>query len=80
MLHGNTDSEHVFALFMNQLHDSNGLYTAEQLAQTMENTIMLIQQLQRDAGVTDYSSMNFAVTDGITCTLLQANNRVFDML
>jgi glutamine amidotransferase len=70
MLSGNTDSEHVFALFVSQLTDANALYSAEQLAQVMENTIMLIQQLQRDAGVHEFSSMNFAVTDGMHGAIL----------
>lgn len=73
-LQGSTDSEHLFALYMNQLSDPDGYYTAQQLAQVMENTIMILLQLQREAGITGYSSLNMCVTDGHSFVATRARN------
>lgn len=80
-MQGSTDSECAFALFLNCLHDlgyppSHNTDTSTPkldntvLRQAMLNTITIINELTSDAGITDPSLLNFAVTDGqdVICT------------
>ena len=51
---GNTDSEHIFALFLNQFTkplDSN--FTYEEIRENMLATIKLINDYSRQAGITE---------------------------
>lgn len=75
-MQGSTDSECAFALFLNCLHDlghppkSQVAFDATLLRQAMLDTIAKINELTDQAGVTDPSLLNFAVTDGrdVVCT------------
>ncbi|CCG81099.1 putative Glutamine amidotransferase [Taphrina deformans PYCC 5710] len=75
-MQGSTDSECAFALFLNCLHDlgyppaDHITFDATILRQAMLDTITKINTLIDDAGVTDPSLLNFAVTDGtdVVCT------------
>ncbi len=63
-IQGTTDSEHAFALFLNQLpEDLEGL-TPDLLKDAMIKTIDLLNTWTRDVGVDEPSHYNFAVTDG----------------
>jgi predicted glutamine amidotransferase len=64
MIQGTTDSEHAFALFLNQLHVPFGEATAEDLRRALVETIARLNDLTRAAGVVQPSYYNFAVTDG----------------
>ncbi len=63
-IQGTTDSEHAFALFLNQLPDPLGDYTPEQLAQAVATTIRQLNIWTREADIIEPSYYNFAVTDG----------------
>lgn len=64
VIQGNTDSEHAFAVFLNMLEDLERSYTAQQLANTVKETINLLYQYSSEAGISLPSHLNFAVTDG----------------
>jgi ergothioneine biosynthesis protein EgtC len=64
LIQGTTDSEHVFALFLNKLSSHMEDYSAEVLADTMAATIRQLNEWTEDAGVSGLSRYNFAVTDG----------------
>jgi glutamine amidotransferase len=64
VIQGTTDSEHAFATFINLLGDHKANLTTRQLADTLQETIRLLMQYTREAGITDPSYLNFAVTDG----------------
>lgn len=75
-IQGSTDSECTFALFLNGLHDlgfppsQHTTFDATVLRQAMLDTIQKINGLTDQAGLTDPSLLNFAVTDGrdVVCT------------
>ncbi|KAJ2477696.1 glutamine amidotransferase subunit [Coemansia sp. RSA 2320] len=78
-IQGTTDSEHAFALFLNKLKQSASggkalrdrtEFSFQELRIAMLATIAQINEWLDDAGVTDTSLMNFAVTDGqsVVCT------------
>ena len=64
---GSTDSEWSFALFLNQLGDPiHGQYSPEDIRITLLKTIAVINSLCREAGITQPSLLNFAVSNGET--------------
>jgi len=65
-VHGTTDSEHAFALFLNHLPDTEKQITGEVLADTLSKTVSHISTLCRQSSVTPRLVLNFAVTDGRT--------------
>ncbi|KAI9219300.1 nucleophile aminohydrolase [Blastocladiella britannica] len=71
-VHGNTDSEWSFALFLSMLSDpSKSEFCHYELKDALMRTIAIINELLAAAGVVDSPSLlNFAVTDGqsILCT------------
>ncbi|CAG8603285.1 454_t:CDS:10 [Funneliformis mosseae] len=74
---GNTDSEWAFALFLNNLNDpENGTFDHETLKVAMLKTIEQLNTWAEEAGITEPSLLNFAVTDGcsVVCTRY-INNR-----
>ena len=67
LIHGNTDSEHFFALVVAQLPPTNGNWTVEQLAEAFVKSISLIEQWQRELGddvANNGSHINSVLTDG----------------
>ncbi|PVV05346.1 hypothetical protein BB560_000127 [Smittium megazygosporum] len=70
-IQGTTDSEHAFALFISLLEDPyKQSFTYKEMKDTMLKTIAVINKYLKDAGVTEPSLLNFAVTDGdtVVCT------------
>ncbi|KAJ2848086.1 glutamine amidotransferase subunit [Coemansia erecta] len=71
-IQGTTDSENAFAVFLNMLEDPLGRkeFSFDELKQAMLATIEQINQWLDEAGVTETSLLNFAVTDGqtVVCT------------
>jgi len=61
---GNTDSEHAFALFLNQLWPRINDYSIKDLQHAMTSTIKNLEALSASAGIEDVSHFNFAVGDG----------------
>ncbi|HEX8708463.1 MAG TPA: class II glutamine amidotransferase [Pyrinomonadaceae bacterium] len=64
MIQGTTDSEHAFALFLNNLRTPFGETSAGEMRRALIETIARLNQLTREADITDPSFYNFAVTDG----------------
>ncbi len=65
-IQGTTDSEHAFAVFLNQLPDHFSNYPADELMRTMLATIQQLNVWSDEAGITEPSYCNFPVTDGKT--------------
>ncbi len=64
VVRGSTDSELVFALFVDQLAQSPQDLPAQRLAHAMAATIRQIEEIAADAGVDEPSFLNLAVSDG----------------
>jgi glutamine amidotransferase len=64
MIEGTTDSEHAFALFLNNLSVPFGEATGDDLRRALVETIARLNELTRDAEILEPSFYNFAVTDG----------------
>lgn len=62
---GTTDSEHAFALFLNELSDLDEV-SSEEIRKTLVWTISRLNELTREAGIVAPSFYNFAVTNGET--------------
>jgi len=65
MLRGNTDSECLFALFMDSIQHKHNL-TPEELQSGLQTVISTVEETQRKYGVENASSLNMAVTDGLS--------------
>ncbi len=64
MIEGTTDSEHAFALFLNSLRTPFGAASGDEIRRALVETIARLNELTREAGITEASFYNFAVTDG----------------
>ena len=63
-IQGTTDSEHCFALFLSFLPTLETPVTTHTLRDALAKTINTLMEWCDDIGVTDKTSLNFAVTDG----------------
>ena len=63
-IQGTTDSEHVFALFLDRLGDPQADHSAADLRRGLVETIAQLEGWVRAAGVAGPSHYNFAVSDG----------------
>jgi glutamine amidotransferase len=61
---GTTDSEHTFAVFLGLLGDADRRLSAKELGGALVETIRWVEHWTEEAGVTEPSYFNFAVTDG----------------
>ena len=66
MIQGTTDSEHAFALFLNNLQVPFGEARAADIRGALVKTIATLNELTRAANIAEPSYYNFAVTDGST--------------
>ena len=65
-IYGNTDSEHLFGLFLSLLPDKHTQLTPEQLSLTIQTTISKLQELYHQHNIFNPSYMfNISITDGI---------------
>jgi glutamine amidotransferase len=65
MIEGTTDSEHAFALFLNELPAPENV-SSDEMRKTLVWTIGRLNELTRAAGITAPCFYNFAVTNGET--------------
>lgn len=65
-IQGNTDSEHAFSVFLDQLAPAAEALSTEVLGDTVRRTIERLNRLAREAGIATPSHFNFAVTDGMS--------------
>lgn len=63
-IEGTTDSEHAFAVFLDQLLPRGNTYGIEDLAAAVTETITRLDAWTEEAGANEASRYNFAVTDG----------------
>ncbi len=63
-IRGQTDSEHLFALFLENLKNRDGKPTSHDIANTLEATIREIQEMKKEAGVSEACYINCVVTNG----------------
>jgi ergothioneine biosynthesis protein EgtC len=63
-IEGTTDSEHAFALFLNNLSERSSDYSLEDMEEAMLATIAQLNELTAAAGVDAVCRYNFALTDG----------------
>ena len=61
---GTTDSEHAFAVFLDLLGDETAARGVADLADGLVQTIRQLEEWVREAGISEPSIYNFAVTDG----------------
>jgi ergothioneine biosynthesis protein EgtC len=64
LIEGSTDSEHVFALFVERYQDSETEDPAERIADAVAATILEVEEMRENAGIEDDSELNLAVSDG----------------
>lgn len=62
---GNTDSEHVFALFLDKLKQQGGTSGGDILA-ALTASIQGLDKIRQEAGCTSEAHLNFALTNGQT--------------
>lgn len=67
-MNGNTDSELAFAVFLSQLStpSQSNAFCHSTLKEAMLKTIAKLNAWTKEAGATEVSLMNFAVTDGVS--------------
>jgi predicted glutamine amidotransferase len=61
---GSTDSEHIFAVFIDHYRRFESRSPLERLEGAMRATLVSLQELVQEAGVTDGATLNLAVTNG----------------
>ncbi|HLP28107.1 MAG TPA: class II glutamine amidotransferase [Candidatus Didemnitutus sp.] len=67
-IHGSTDSEHLFGLFLNHIADPHGSVTCEEMVQAMNMMFSDLNTLLMESAVRQHSYLNLAVTNG-TCLI-----------
>jgi len=63
-IHGETDSEHFFALFLDILGPKGEHYTLADMADAMSATVAAVEAMKVAAGITDATYLNMVVTNG----------------
>jgi predicted glutamine amidotransferase len=63
-IRGQTDSEHFFAIFIEEMKVLGSDYSLADMAKALERAINTVEALKRDAGIEDGTYLNTVVTDG----------------
>lgn len=63
-IQGSTDSEHMFALFLDQYQKQNGKSRSEAIGNALYETVRMIVELTRGRDQGEGNYLNFAVSDG----------------
>jgi predicted glutamine amidotransferase len=61
---GQTDSEHIFAYFINYLQHNHQKVTSDSVADSLENTYRFLTSIMLEAGIKEAAFLNMVVTDG----------------
>ena len=77
-VHGSTDSEHLFGLFLNQLENPTGDVTTDQMVDAMEGMFRDFDALLKEHDVKEHSYLNLCVSNGrsVIATRYTTNPRV----
>lgn len=63
-IQGSTDSEHAFAIFLDELSGDDASLTLYKMRIALIRTIECLEKLARDNNISESSYLNFAVTNG----------------
>lgn len=63
-LKGQTDSEHLFALFLEYLSTRKADFTADDVADSFEEMIVTLKQMMQDKGIVEPAYLNMVFIDG----------------
>ncbi len=61
---GQTDSEHIFAYFINYLQNNHQKVTSDSVADSLENTYRFLTSIMLEVGIKEAAFLNMVVTDG----------------
>lgn len=61
---GQTDSEHIFAYFINYLQNNHQKVTSDSVADSLENTYRFLTSILLEAEIKEAAFLNMVVTDG----------------
>lgn len=61
---GQTDSEHIFAYFINYLQNNHQKITSDSVADSLENTYRFLTSIMLEVGIKEAAFLNMVVTDG----------------
>ena len=61
---GQTDSEHFFALLLENLRNRDGAYTLQDMMDAYDSAIGIVGELKRQAGIKEETYINSVLTDG----------------
>lgn len=77
-IHGATDSEHLFGLFLNQLENPSGDVTTAEMVQAMRGMFADLDRLLNEHEVKEHSYLNLCVSNGkaLIATRYTTNPRV----
>ncbi len=66
LIAGSSDSEHLFALFVDRYRELDGGGRAERMARALTAAIGEVERLRLEAGARQASELNVALSDGVT--------------
>lgn len=64
VIQGQTDSEHFFALFLENYYKMEGKHSPDKIANALEETIFIVQQMKRKHNLDSPTYINAAITNG----------------
>lgn len=64
-IEGSTDSEHLFALFLSMLQDTDRQISVQEFAEAVNKTISTLLELSQSLDIHEPSSLNIVVSDGV---------------
>lgn len=64
VVHGGTDSEHIFATVLDKLWDSRSTDPLEAMAKALEQSVIELTELSRNYSAEGFSYLNLALSDG----------------
>jgi glutamine amidotransferase len=70
-IEGSTDSEHLFALFLDHLREYRGEDSLEAMGDALEAAVETVVSLQRQHDIGEESQVNVAVSDGVEAVALR---------
>jgi predicted glutamine amidotransferase len=62
---GSTDSEHIFALYLSLLPNTEHQLSIDVLCETMNHTISILLEMLSDADILEPTSLNLVLSDGV---------------
>jgi glutamine amidotransferase len=72
-IHGSTDTEHLFALFLDEYRAREGASPGDRLGAALQAAIKKVLLLVADAGITDHSYFNVGVADGSAAAVMRCS-------